>query len=282
MLYTNEFDIEGLVATSNLGHGQRVRPELIRQVVDAYGKVRPNLLLHDARYPPAEGLRDGIKAGQPVAGPKVPVAESVGEGKDTEASEWIIRVVDRPDPRPVWVVDLGRLGRPGPGALEGPRDRDARASLVASWRSCGSTPSATRTRPAPGSGSSSPAELRLGTNPDSTRLGRVVRLQRALARGARGRLLRASSPTWPSRCYRPMTAHRTCRRRSGSTSAQGASWSDTQTPAAGPSPAIGPAATRTSMPATTPSPSTRSYPASPSPRQSSSGPDSRLRSSPRA
>ena len=107
MLYANEFDIEGLVASSNLGHGQRVRPELIRQVVDAYGKVRPNLLLHDARYPPAERLRDGIKAGQPVAGPKVPVAESVGEGKDTEASDWIIRVVDRPDPRPVWVVIWG-------------------------------------------------------------------------------------------------------------------------------------------------------------------------------
>jgi len=107
MLYTNEFDIEGLVASSNLGHRQRVRPELIRRVVDAYGKVRPNLLLHDDRYPPGEGLRGGIKAGQPVAGPKVPVAESVGEGKDTEASDWIIRVVDRPDPRPVWVVIWG-------------------------------------------------------------------------------------------------------------------------------------------------------------------------------
>src|SRR4051794_29483197 len=107
MLYANEFDIEGLVASSNMGHGQEVRPDLIHRVVDAYGKVRPNLLLHDPRYPPAEGMRDGIKAGQPVAGPKVPVAESVGEGKDTEASEWIVRVVDRPDPRPVWVVIWG-------------------------------------------------------------------------------------------------------------------------------------------------------------------------------
>src|SRR4051794_36650783 len=107
MLYSNDFDIEGLVASSNLGHGQLVRPELIRQVVDAYGKVRPNLLLHDTRYPPAEGLRDGIKSGQPVAGPKVSVAQSVGEGKDTEASDWIIRVVDRPDPRPIWVVIWG-------------------------------------------------------------------------------------------------------------------------------------------------------------------------------
>ena len=39
--------------------------------------------------------------------PSVPVMESVGDGKDTEASEWIIRVVDRPDPRPVWVVIWG-------------------------------------------------------------------------------------------------------------------------------------------------------------------------------
>src|SRR3954465_8202461 len=47
MLYTNDFDIEGLVATSNLGHGQRVRPDLIRQVVAAYERARPNLILHD-------------------------------------------------------------------------------------------------------------------------------------------------------------------------------------------------------------------------------------------
>jgi hypothetical protein len=107
MLYSNDFDIEGLVASSNMGHGQRVRPELIRRVVDAYGEVRPSLLLHDDRYPPAPRLRSCIKAGQPVAGPNVPVAESVGDGKDTEASEWILRVVDRPDPRPVWVVVWG-------------------------------------------------------------------------------------------------------------------------------------------------------------------------------
>ncbi len=107
MLYTNEFDIEGLIATSNLGHGQKTRPDLIRQVVDAYEKVRPNLLLHDPRYPAAEVLRGGIKAGAGTCWPKVPVMESIGEGKDTEASDWIIQGVDRPDPRPVWVVIWG-------------------------------------------------------------------------------------------------------------------------------------------------------------------------------
>ncbi|WP_165252011.1 nucleoside hydrolase-like domain-containing protein [Paludisphaera soli] len=107
MLYTNEFDVEGLIASSNLGHGQSVRPDLIRRVVDAYERVRPNLVLHDPRYPPAQRLREVVKAGQPIAGLKAAVGTSVGEGKETEASDWLIRVIDRPDPRPVWVVVWG-------------------------------------------------------------------------------------------------------------------------------------------------------------------------------
>jgi hypothetical protein len=107
MLYTNELDVEGLIATSNMGHGQAVRPDLIRLVVDAYGRARPGLLQHDDRFPPASALASTIKAGQPVAGPKVPVDQCLGAGKDTEASEWIVRVVDRPDPRPVWVAIWG-------------------------------------------------------------------------------------------------------------------------------------------------------------------------------
>lgn len=76
-------------------------------MVDAYGKVQPNLRRHDKNYPPAESLLALIKTGQPVAGPQVPLAESIGEGKDTKGSGWIIRVVDCPDPRPVWVSIWG-------------------------------------------------------------------------------------------------------------------------------------------------------------------------------
>jgi hypothetical protein len=107
MLYADEFEIEGLIASSNLGHGQRTRADLIHQVVDAYGQVEPSLRRHDDRYPPVAALRGRIKAGQPIAGPKVPVTDSVGEARDTEASEWIVRCVDRPDPRPVWVTIWG-------------------------------------------------------------------------------------------------------------------------------------------------------------------------------
>jgi hypothetical protein len=107
MLYTNEFDIEGLIATSNLSHGQKTRPDLIRAVIDAFGKVQPNLLLHDRRYPTADSLRHKIKSGQPIAGRNLPVEQSVGDTKDTEASDSIIRVVDSPDPRPVWILIWG-------------------------------------------------------------------------------------------------------------------------------------------------------------------------------
>ncbi|MFO0888128.1 MAG: DUF1593 domain-containing protein [Isosphaeraceae bacterium] len=107
MLHANEFEIEALIATSNLGHGQETRPDLIGRVVDAYGRVQPNLLVHDRRYPPADRLRRCIKAGQPIAGPRLPVERSVGQDRDTEASQWIIGVADRPDPRPIWVVIWG-------------------------------------------------------------------------------------------------------------------------------------------------------------------------------
>ncbi|MFC5410278.1 DUF1593 domain-containing protein [Larkinella bovis] len=107
MLYTNDLEIEGLIASSNLGHGQKTRPELIRKVVETYGQVHPTLVQHDPAYPSADRLLSLIKSGQPQAGPKVPVTTSIGADRDTEASDWIIRVVDQPDPRPVWVCVWG-------------------------------------------------------------------------------------------------------------------------------------------------------------------------------
>src|SRR5687768_10478330 len=102
MLFTNEFDVEGLIATSSLGHGQVTRPELIREAIEAYGKVQPTLKLHAPGYPEPDKLLAVVKAGQPIAGPKMPVMNSIGEGKNTEGSDWIVKVVDGKDSRPVW------------------------------------------------------------------------------------------------------------------------------------------------------------------------------------
>src|SRR5262245_49882781 len=60
MLYSNELEIEGLIATAAGIPGELkediVRPELIREIVEAYGRVRGNLLLHARGYPEAAEL----------------------------------------------------------------------------------------------------------------------------------------------------------------------------------------------------------------------------------
>lgn len=107
MLYSNQIDIEGLIASSHLGHGQMVTPELVHQIINAYENVHPNLVLHDKNYPSPDFLRKKVKAGQPYAMPNLPLEVSIGEGKDTDASEWIIRGVDQNDSRPVWILAWG-------------------------------------------------------------------------------------------------------------------------------------------------------------------------------
>ncbi|HTF27792.1 MAG TPA: nucleoside hydrolase-like domain-containing protein, partial [Flavitalea sp.] len=77
MLYANEFDIEGLIATSNLEHGQTVRTDLIKKVIEAYGKVRQQLVLHDRRYPSEADLSKTIFGGQPIAGREIAYQKSI-------------------------------------------------------------------------------------------------------------------------------------------------------------------------------------------------------------
>lgn len=102
LVYSNEFDIEGLIATTSVWLRDRTRPDLIHRAVDAYEKVRENLLLHAPGFPEAAKLRRVVKSGSSEFG-----MTGVGEGKSTEGSRHIIEVVDRPDPRPVWVAVWG-------------------------------------------------------------------------------------------------------------------------------------------------------------------------------
>ncbi|MCP5120046.1 MAG: DUF1593 domain-containing protein, partial [bacterium] len=99
LLYANEFDLEGLVATTSTWQRTLVQPEMIRERVEAYRQVRNNLLAHAAGYPTADELLALIKTGRPEYG-----MGGVGEGKDTQGSEWIISAVDKPDSRPLWIT----------------------------------------------------------------------------------------------------------------------------------------------------------------------------------
>ncbi|MHC4177762.1 MAG: DUF1593 domain-containing protein, partial [Planctomycetota bacterium] len=96
LLYGCDFDVEGLCTGFGHGHYKVTRPELIRAAVDAYGKVLPNLRKHRSDYPSHGQLLSLIKDGHNGD------PHRVGPGMDSEASDWIIKVLDRDDPRPVW------------------------------------------------------------------------------------------------------------------------------------------------------------------------------------
>jgi hypothetical protein len=102
LVYANMFDVEGLIATTSCWQRDKTAEWRIHEIVDAYGKVRYNLEKHEKGYPTAVYLKTIIKKGYPDFG-----MNAVGSGKDSEGSEWIIRVVDKNDPRPIWIPVWG-------------------------------------------------------------------------------------------------------------------------------------------------------------------------------
>lgn len=104
MTYSNQIDIEGLVATEVV---KTVNPDRIQHIVEAYGKVRDNLELHEPGFPQADYLQKCISKGNPIGG-----MDGVGAGKDSPGSEMLINTVDKKDARPLWVNVWG-----GPNVL---------------------------------------------------------------------------------------------------------------------------------------------------------------------
>lgn len=102
LLYSNEIDIKGLVATTSVWKKTSVAPESIVKLIHAYGKVQPTLLKHDAGFPNPEALLKLVKQGLPMYG-----MLGVGDGKDSEGSEWILKVLEEKDDRPLWVSVWG-------------------------------------------------------------------------------------------------------------------------------------------------------------------------------
>jgi hypothetical protein len=106
LLYSDVIDIQGLIATTSIWRPSP-QPDLIREVIRAYGKVHGNLVKHDPAFPPADALQSLVKTGVAEYGMK-----GVGENKDSEGSEWIIRTLEQNDDRPLWITVWG-----GPNTL---------------------------------------------------------------------------------------------------------------------------------------------------------------------
>ncbi len=62
-LYANSIDIEALIATTSVHQKTRVAPESIRKLIEAYGKVRANLLQHEPGFPEAQVVARSRHAG---------------------------------------------------------------------------------------------------------------------------------------------------------------------------------------------------------------------------
>ena len=101
-LYSNQIDILGLVATTSCWHQNRVNPESIVKLINAYGKIQPNLLKHEAGFPNEQALLSLVTQGVPKYG-----MEGVGKGMDSEGSDLIIKMLEEDDDRPLWISTWG-------------------------------------------------------------------------------------------------------------------------------------------------------------------------------
>jgi hypothetical protein len=107
LLYSNVVDVKGLIATTSTHQRNAIHPESITRVIRGYGKVRANLLKHESGFPDVGSLLSLVKRGRAEYG-----MLGVGEGKDSEGSEWIIKVLEERDDRPLWICVWG-----GPNTL---------------------------------------------------------------------------------------------------------------------------------------------------------------------
>lgn len=102
LVYSNHYDIEGLIATTSTWMRNEVRPDVIQTLIDAYAQVQPNLSKHEKGFPTAEALRAVVTSGQPGFG-----MAAVGTGKGSAGADLILKAAEKADARPLWVLAWG-------------------------------------------------------------------------------------------------------------------------------------------------------------------------------
>jgi hypothetical protein len=105
LLYANEFDIEGMVASSGT-FANIAKKQNIMDMINLYDQVDENLRKHDSLFPSPEYLRSVTFQGRSGTWGGT-VSNNIGAGKDSQASDSIIRIIDKPDSRPVWFCFWG-------------------------------------------------------------------------------------------------------------------------------------------------------------------------------
>ncbi len=118
LVYADQFEIDGLVATTGWSSGGNNANwvNLIYNAINAYEKDLPNLLKRSNQngflpdeshqkigyWPSADYLRSHTVVGSQKRGMKY-----IGKGNDSPGSNLIIKMADRKDKRPVWILAWG-------------------------------------------------------------------------------------------------------------------------------------------------------------------------------
>jgi len=131
LLYSNEFDIEAMIATTSTWQKAKTHAETIHQLIDAYRQVRANLLLHAKGWPEASELDARVFTGQSAYG-----MGAIGPGKPSEGSKAIVRALERDDPRPLWICIWGGAGTLAQALLDlsASHSADQTAKLISKLR----------------------------------------------------------------------------------------------------------------------------------------------------
>jgi hypothetical protein len=102
LMYSNEFDVEALIAATSTWQKTATHPETMHALIQAYGQVGPNLLLHAKGWPTADELDRLVFTGQPAYG-----LAAIGDDKTSPGAAAILRAAARDDPRPLWICVWG-------------------------------------------------------------------------------------------------------------------------------------------------------------------------------
>jgi Protein of unknown function (DUF1593) len=131
LLYANEIDIEGLIASTSTWQRDKVSPEIMKRVIAAYGKVRGNLLLHVRGWPTEAALGQVVTRGQSQYG-----LAATGPDKMSAGARAIIDAADRKDDRPLWISIWGGANTLAQalGTVRDTRSPEALATFVAKLR----------------------------------------------------------------------------------------------------------------------------------------------------
>lgn len=102
LLYSNELDIEGLIAGTSTWQKTKASPEIIHSVLEGYATARPMLLKNAPGWPSAEALRKRVTSGQTNYG-----MAATGPDKVSPGARLILEAAQREDSRPLWISVWG-------------------------------------------------------------------------------------------------------------------------------------------------------------------------------